>query len=897
VKKQLRILHVEDVPADVTMVNHELRKGGLHFRSKRVELKEAFLHELEHHPPDLILSDHGLPCFDGFTALAIAKAKCPDVPFIFVTNSLGEETAIETFEGGATDYILKDNLAKLAPAVERALRQAAERAELKQKERDLQQSEERFRTLVEGVKEYAIVMLDLQGRVTSWNAGAESLHGYRAEEVTGQHFSFFYTPEDVSQGRPERDLSQAKTDGRFEGESRRLHKNGRLFWANVVITVLRDTAGKVTGFSQITRNITERFETQQALQKSEERYRRLVEWCPDALMVVGANGAITFGNTAAATLLRAQLPEELQRKSIQDILSPEKRQETLSQLRQAKEHLSITPFFLSELIRLDGTRAAVEMSAAPFVSGENISGQIIARDMTPRRQAEEALRKSEALKRAILETALDAILSISEEGLIQEWNPAAERIFGYSREETIGRPMEELIIPASLREVYQDGLTEYLMTGVGSLLGRPIELNLRRADGREFRAELAITRIPTEERSRCTALIRDITERKQAEAALRESEQRFRMLVEGVKDYAIYMLDQRGHVATWNSGAETIEGYGAEEIIGQHFSRIFLPEDVQQGKPERLLAKAAAEGRAVDEGWRMRKGGRRYWTMMTLTALRDEAGRLYGFSKISRDVTERKEAEEEIRRLNTDLEARVRQRTAQLQAANEELEAFSYSVSHDLRSPLRHIDGYVEMLKSELGPGLSEESQRYMTAIAEATEHLTELIEALLAFSRMGRAEMRQERIALADLVGEARRELRSELQGRQVEWTIGMLPEVAGDPFMLRQTMVNLLSNALKYTRTRPIARIDIDAEVTPHETIVAVRDNGVGFDMQYAHKLFGVFQRLHRASEFEGTGIGLANVRRVIHRHGGRTWAESVPNQGATFYFSLPHLTGDPS
>ena len=184
-KKEIRILFVEDVPADVVMVNHELRKGGLAFRSKRVDTKDAFLHELQHDPPDVILSDHGLPSFDGFTALAIARDRRPDIPFIFVTSSLGEQMTIEAFESGATDYVLKGRLSKLVPAVERALRDAEERAKVKQQEASLRESEERFRLLVEGVKDYAIFMLDPEGRVTSWNVGAQWIHGYRAEEVIG----------------------------------------------------------------------------------------------------------------------------------------------------------------------------------------------------------------------------------------------------------------------------------------------------------------------------------------------------------------------------------------------------------------------------------------------------------------------------------------------------------------------------------------------------------------------------------------------------------------------------------------------------------------------------------------------------------------------------------------
>ena len=636
--KEIHILFVEDVPADVVAVNHELRKAGLAFRSKRVETREAFLHELEHEPPDLILSDHCLPSFDGFTALSIAQDRCPNVPFIFVTGSMGEEMTIETFESGATDYVLKRNLSKLPAAVERALREAEERNALQEKEQQLRESEERFRMLVEGVRDYAIFMLNTEGRVTSWNTGAQWIHSYRAEEVTHQHFSMFYTPEDRQQHRPEIALETAAAEGRFEEEGQRVGKGGKRFWANVVITALRSSKGKLRGFAQVTQDITQR------------------------------------------------------------------------------------------------------------------------------KQAEEALRNSESLKTAILDTALDAIISIDHAGLVQEWNPAAQKIFGYRREEVMGRPVDELIVPSSLRKIYHDGLAHYLMTGVGSLLGRPVELTLRRANGSEFRAELAISRVPTEDPPRCTALIRDITERRKAE--------------------------------------------------------------------------------------------------------------------------------QEIHRLNEELEQRVIQRTTQLEATNKELEAFSYSVSHDLRAPLDHITAYTKILQDEAAANLPESSRQHLQTIADSARQLSHLIDALLAFSQMSCADVHQQRFSLAALLEEARHELRRAIEDRKIVWQIGPLPEVQGDPVMLRQVLVNLLANALKYSRTRAKPIIQIGATETEQETVFFIRDNGVGFDMKDVDKLFGVFQRLHPSTEFEGIGIGLANVMRIVRRHGGRAWAEGSVDGGATFYFSLPKL-----
>ncbi len=284
------------------------------------------------------------------------------------------------------------------------------------------------------------------------------------------------------------------------------------------------------------------------------------------------------------------------------------------------------------------------------------------------------------------------------------------------------------------------------------------------------------------------------------------------------------------------------------------------------------------------------------------TGLGEGAGELHrlagAFDEMAAALQQRQEqverAQAEVQRSNAQLEQRVAERTAQLQAANQELESFSYSVSHDLRAPLRHIDGFARMLEDHAGPALDAKGRRYVTVISEAAKKMGTLIDDLLVFSRMGRQELRYGTVESGALVRQVIQELEPETNDRRLEWRLQALPPVAGDTALLRQVWLNLLGNAVKYTRTRPHALIEVGTQADgPAETVFFVRDNGVGFEPQYVGKLFGVFQRLHAETEFEGTGIGLANVRRIISRHGGRTWAAGQPDAGATFFFSLPHFS----
>lgn len=676
---------------------------------------------------------------------------------------------------------------------------------------------------------------------------------------------------------------------------------------------------------------------------------------------------------------------------------------------------------------------------------------------------EAALRESEARKGAIVESALDAIVTIDHTGRICEFNPAAEKLFGYTTAQAVGRELAELIIPPSHRERHRQGMARFLVTGKSKVLGSRIEMPALRADGAELQVELAITRIGTGEPLVFTGFIRDITEARRAEKAMQESEERFRTLTVATAQI-VWTTNAAGEVAGPLPGWQAFTGQTDVEIRGAGWIAAVHPEDA----PSTAEAwKRALEGRGIYEvEYRLRRhdgvyrhfsvrgvpvrnadGSIREWVgtctdvtrrKQAETELRHSAERLTALNRLDRIISSKldlervfeafaremsalikcdraalivvkPEADEwevahrwaggdapppaatcgplansgfgwvaeqkralvevrissswseapllrqsglasralfplvledrtaavfavasretcafdreavdfmqaladqlavalqnirlyaEVRRHAAELERRVEERTAELVAANRELEAFSYSISHDLRAPLRAVAGFARILVDEHGPKSSPEVVRYLAMIQDGAQRMGQLIDELLAFSRLSRQAMTKAKVDLAHLSREVLQSLAHEIKGRQVDVRIAELPAVEADAILVRQVMVNLLSNALKYSQPRTRAVIEVGVTTADHGgdgPVFYVRDNGVGFDMRHAGKLFGVFQRLHRTDEFEGTGVGLAIAQRIIHRHGGRIWAQARPEEGATFFFTLSAHNGD--
>ncbi len=493
-----------------------------------------------------------------------------------------------------------------------------------------------------------------------------------------------------------------------------------------------------------------------------------------------------------------------------------------------------------------------------------------------------ALRESETRMRAVLNAAVTAVLVIDATDKIIDWNARAEQIFGWPREEALGRNLGETIIPERYREAHNRGMKHFLKTGEGPVLNRLIELSALRRDGTEFPVELSISPMKNGEVVTFCGFINDITERKKAAEALAL----LAAIVESSDD-AIVGKDLDGTIVSWNFGAEQMFGYTAKEAIGRKPDFMIPPDRISE---EVRGLQSVRQGKITHyETLRTRKDKTNVHVLLTTAPIKNAEGKIIGASASSRDITDRIRAEEEIRTLNRNLEQRVVQRTGELAAANHELEAFTYSVSHDLRAPLRHIDAFAQMLQEETNTSLSSEANRYLERIRNGVKNMGKLVDDLLNLSRVGRADVAHQQTSLNDIVNEVLADLKPELDKRAIEWKITKLPTVECDQGLIKQVFFNLISNAVKYTRRVENAVIEIGTQEIEGDTAIFVRDNGVGFNMKYANKLFGVFQRLHRAEEFEGTGVGLATVQRIVHLHRGRIWAEAELNKGAAFYFTL--------
>jgi PAS domain S-box-containing protein len=502
--------------------------------------------------------------------------------------------------------------------------------------------------------------------------------------------------------------------------------------------------------------------------------------------------------------------------------------------------------------------------------------------------SEERTRVEESLAflAAIVQSSDDAVIGKDPQSRVVSWNIGAERMFGYSAAEMLGQPIARLLSPdrpdeePQVIEKVKRGQTAHFETIRIRKDGRPIEVSLTISPIQNAKGETVGV----------SSIARDITERKRAQEALERHASVLREQAQMLDLANVMARDLDSRIILWNSGMEKMYGWTKDEALGKNahdLLRTHFPEPLDS-----ILVALHRDGRWEGELAHFDKRGRRLAVASQWVLHTDAQGKPAAILEVNNDITERKRAEEEVRRMNIELEQRVQARTAQLTAANQELEAFTYSVAHDLRAPLRHIDAFSRILSDDFASSLPPEARRYLENIRNGSRNMSQLVDDLLNLARVGRQELRCKPIPLGGLVNEVIADLKRETEGRQIEWHIRQLPTVECDPGLMKQVFANLLSNAVKYTRPRQKSVIEVGSGKANGGNAVFVRDNGVGFNMKYVDKLFGVFQRLHRAEEFEGTGVGLATVDRILRKHGGSIWAESGVNQGATFYFTVPGL-----
>jgi PAS domain S-box-containing protein len=528
----------------------------------------------------------------------------------------------------------------------------------------------------------------------------------------------------------------------------------------------------------------------------------------------------------------------------------------------------------------DGSFYWVATTIVPFLNEDGTPRQYIAirADITSRKQAEEAA----AHLAAIVQSSDDAIVSKDLNSVVTSWNAGAEKLFGYTAREMVGQSILRIIPPE--RQMEEAAILRAIRRGESV---RNFDTVRRRKDGRMIYVSVTVSAIrDTDGRIiGASKVARDITERKRVET---EREKLARLIAHSREFIA--MSDLEGRITFMNAaGREMIGLPPGRDPATLHFTD-YVPPEWQAFFRDTVIGTARTRGLWEGEMQiRNLKTGAVIDVFRSTFLLRDGTGQPEGFATVTRDITGQKRAEAEIRGMNAELEQRVARRTAELEAANKELEAFSYSVSHDLRAPLRAINGFAGIVLEDYAAHLPPEGRRFLERIRNGGQRMGELIDDLLAFSRLSRQPVNRQHVDTAKMVRDVLEELKAHREGREIEIHVADLPSCRADAGLLKQVWVNLLANAIKYTRGRQPARVTVGCARDNGAPTFFVRDNGVGFDMNYAHKLFGVFQRLHRADEFEGTGVGLAIVQRIVHRHGGQVRAEAVLDQGATFYFTI--------
>jgi PAS domain S-box-containing protein len=755
--------------------------------------------------------------------------------------------------------------------------------------------------------QHAIVAItDVQGTITYVNDKFCAISKYSKEELIGQNHRILnsgHHPKEFFQ-RMYRTIANGRV---WHEEIKNRAKDGSFYWVDTTIVPFLGVDGKPRQYVAIRADITERKLVEEALKESLATSERALKELADQkfaldqhaiVAITDVQGTITYVNEKFCAISKYS-KEELIGQNHRILNSDHHPKEFFQRMYHTIANGHVWHDEIKNRAK-DGSLYWVDTTVVPFLGTEGKPRQYVAirADITERKLAEETLQEQTKVLN------LAQVMVRDTNGHIVLWNLGAEKLYGYTPREALGRVSHELLqtqFPEPLEQIedkfYRDGTWEgelvHSRRDGSHVVVASVWVLHRDSQGRPVRILEAST---------------DITERKQAEEELARSQKALEnqtLMLRSVLDSmaeGLVAVDENGKFVIWNRVAKNILGLGAADLPTQEWTGhygLYMVDMVTPFPVDQIPLVRALRGETSNTQMFIRNAGVEdgNWIEVSAGPIIDKQGVVCGGVAAFRDIAQRRAAEEEIRKLNNELEERVIERTAQLEAANKELEAFTYSVSHDLRAPLRHIAGFSKMLGETCGSSLPEEGLHYLGRIQDGTRRMGTLVDDLLNLARIGRHELRLQVTALDSVVKNVISDLAPDLEGRKIELKIGKLPYVEGDPALLKVVFQNLLSNAVKYTRPRANAVIEVSVDQIAGEQVVCVRDNGVGFDMKYADKLFGVFQRLHRAEDFEGTGVGLATVQRIVQKHGGRIWAEAATDKGATFYMRLNIVTPTPA